>query len=93
MKQKFENICHAYVESFLRKHNFFYEENGEYSDYEWVGDEVGGILCVADYYISFDDIRRDIDECVNKKLYFEYYDYVLENDKRINYKSYLMGAR
>lgn len=93
LQTKFQAICELYVEAFMRKHSFYDEETGEYNSYDWVGDEIGGIACLADYFINFDDIRRDIDESVSKNVYFEYYDYCLENEKKINYKSYLMGAR
>ena len=77
----------------MRKHGFFDENTGQYSSYDWVGDEIGGILELSGYYINFDDIRRDIDESISKDVYFEYYDYCVEKEKKINYKSYLMGAR
>ena len=93
LKTKFETVCEMYVEAFMRKHGFFDDRTGEYADCGWVAGEVGGILYLADYFINFDDMRRDIDEEVPKDKYFEYYDYCLENEKSINYKSYLMGGR
>ncbi|HHV04429.1 MAG TPA: hypothetical protein GXX64_11105 [Bacteroidales bacterium] len=93
LKTKFETVCEMYVEAFMRKHGFFDDRTGEYADYEWVADEVGSILCLADYFINFDDIRRDIDEEVPKDKYFEYYDHCIETEIKINYKSYLMGGR
>lgn len=93
LKIKYEAICELYVEFFMRKHGFFDEKNGEYYDYSWVGYEIGGILCLADYFINFDDMRRDIDEEVPKDKYFEYYDHCIETERKINYKSYLMGVR
>lgn len=93
MKKQFENIAKDYVEAFLRKHQMYDEETGEYYSYEWVSNEIGSVLCVSDYYIPFDDIRYDIDNAVPKDIYFQYYDYVLENDSKINYRSYLKGMR
>lgn len=93
LKTKFQQVCMDYLGAFMRKHGFFDENTGEYADFDWVGDEIGGIANIADHFINFDDIRRDIDEEVSKDKYFEYYDYCVENESRINYKSYLMGAR
>ena len=92
LQQKFESIVELYVEAFLRKHGFFDDETGEYSEYDWVADDVGTILEVADRYISFDDIRHDIDNAIPKDRFFEWYDYCVENESKINYRSFLMGA-
>lgn len=89
LQPKFESITKQYVEAFLRKHGFFEEEDGEYCEYDWVADEVGGILCLADYFINFDDIRRDIDNCVQKDKFLEWYYFCLEGDTTINYKNWL----
>ena len=93
LQDKFESIAQLYVEAFLRKHGFFDDETGEYAEYDWVADNVGGILVVADRYIGFDDIRHDIDNAIPKDEFFEWYDYCVENEANINYKSFLMGAR
>lgn len=90
---RYEAICELYVERFLVKHGFYDEESGELNEWEYVGEEVGGIVCLGDYFIGFDDIRTDIDERVPKETYFEYYDYCVWNNKNINYKSFLKGAR
>lgn len=89
LQLKFESITQQYVEAFLRKHGFFEEENGEYVEYDWVVGEVGGILCLADYFINYDDIRRDIDNCIPKTEFLEWYYFCLEGDTKINYKNWL----
>ena len=93
MKSKYEKIANKYVKRFLRKQGFFDELNGEYYEYSWGHDGVGGAIEVSDYFISFEDIRTDIDRDVEKGVYFEYYNHVIENEVNINYRSYLMGAR
>lgn len=93
INKRYRKIVKKYVKRFLRKHDFFDDATGEYSDYRWVGDDIGETLEIGDYCISFDDIRLDIDAEADKETYFEYYDYVIENEKNINYRSYLMGAR
>lgn len=93
MKSKYEKIANKYVKRFLRKQGFFDELNGEYYEYSWGLDGVGGTIEVSDYFISFEDIRTDIDREVEKGVCLEYCDHVTENERNINYKSYLMGAR
>lgn len=92
LKDRYEAICELYVERFLRKHGFFDEEDGEYSEWEWVN-SVGGIVEVGDYYIGFGDILLDIDELVDKDMFFSYYDYITKEEKNINYSSFIRGAR
>ena len=95
LQDKFQAIVECYVEAFLRKHGFYDDDTGEYCDYDWVADEVGGILCVSDYFFGFDDIRYDIDNAVQKDTFFAWYDYSMGNliKKKVNYKSYCKGAR
>lgn len=92
LQQQFSTVCQAYVETFFRKHGLM-EDSGEYFDYDWVADETGGILTVGDYFINFDDIRRDVDESVAKGWFFKWYNYNLENETSINYKSWLKGYK
>ena len=93
LQQKFESIAQLYVEAFLRKHGFFDDDTGEYSEYSWVANDAWTILEVADRYISFDDVRDDIDNAIPKDRFFEWYDYCVENESKINYRSFLMGTR
>jgi hypothetical protein len=93
LQQKFESVVELYVEAFLRKHGFFDDDTGEYLEYSWAGCNIGTIIEVADRYIAFDDIRHDIDHAIPKDRFFEWYEYCLENETKINYKSFLMGAR
>lgn len=92
LKTRYIAICELYCEHFLRKHGFFDDETGEY--YDWCYNDVGSCLEVSDYFISFDEVRYDIDNNVPKERYFEYYDYALEKasedgGKLCNYASFL----
>ena len=94
LKQYYDTVCNLYVLEFLKKHGFWDEEDNEPYNCDWVGDEIGGILCVSDYYIGFNDIKLDIDKDVSKDVFFEYYYwYTVDNEKNINYRSYLKGMR
>ena len=94
LSENFEALANLYVEAFLRKHGLFDDENGDYYDWSWVAGDVGGIVEVADYFIVVDDIRYDIDNFVQKDLFFQWYNFRLKNEEsKINYKSFAKGLR
>lgn len=93
LQSRFKAICEEYLHAFMRKHEFCDDETGEYSYAYWIGDDVGGIVEISDYFIPFNDIRIDIDKCVPKDVYFKYYDYSIYGDGRANYENYLKGVR
>lgn len=92
LQERFENICEDYLHAFMRKHEFYDAETGEYVEYYWVSDDVGGVVCLADYFITLDEIRYDIDNGVDKDVYFKYYESRIEKEHNINYKHYIQGA-
>jgi len=62
----------------------------------WIADEVGGVLCVGDYFFNIRDIADFIRYKYTRKMLFKYYDYVFKEHqaKRIpinikNFKSNL----
>lgn len=89
LKTNYEKIVQNYLEVFCQKQNceFMY----------WIADEVGGVACfVNEYFISFNDIRYDIDNNIEKGTIFKWYDeieYSIENKKIINYQSYCQGFK
>ena len=93
-RAKFAQACAEYIEAFCQKH--FDCGVGECEIF-WVRDEVGGILMLNDYFLSFLDLKYDIDHDVPKDQFFAWYDYALRvkaaTDTDINYQSYLAGFR
>ena len=86
MKKEYEKIVSKYVEAFEKKHSMEFDF--------WVADLVGTVSCFQnEYYISFEDIRLDLDNDINKDMFFEWYDLSLElamaNKPVINYYNYL----
>lgn len=62
-------------------------------DWEWVNDDVSGIICFADYYIGFGDILECLKKDIPQEKFLEYYDWNLENyPKHINLNSFIVGA-
>ncbi len=87
LKERFESIVQEYVEVFEAKHNIELDH--------WAGDEIGGVGCFGDYFFSFYDIKTDIDNDVDVKLIYEWYDENLEAGigNTINYYSFIKGLR
>lgn len=73
--------------------DYFCEKQGLYFEY-WVGDCVGEIACFEDIFLNFDDIIHDLKNNAPKGLIIDWYFEQLKNkNQRINYRSYIMGAR
>jgi len=85
IKQRYENCVMQYVEKFCNKHDLDFDG--------WIGDYFGEVADMSDLFIDFYDIRYDIDYNIDKHLYKEWYYYRLENNIKVNYRSYLKGAR
>ena len=89
LSDDFEMIVGEYMMEFCRKQEMDF-------DY-WVGDNIGEVAAMGEYFFDFMDIKRDIDYDVPKGeiLYWflsnmELYD---RHGRTINYKSYIMGLR
>lgn len=79
-----------YIELFEKKHELSFDF--------WVADLSGTIACFSmDYYVSFEDVRLDLEKDVPKDLFFEWYnlaiDLGLEGEPIINYYSFLKGRK
>lgn len=70
LREKFESICNYYVSLFCQKHDL------SYVNADWVGDAVGGTICIAgEHFIDFRDVRYDIDNDVPVGQYEAWDDY------------------
>lgn len=94
LKQAYEQAVNNYLMAFCHKHEFDYTD----AKNSWVGNDVGGIVCVADYYVNLDTIRTDIDRDAPVDEFVKWYDYTLRigmidiNAPMPNYDSWLMGC-
>ena len=88
LKQQYENIVDQYLTLFCEKQGVHKDNN------DWCAGYVGGVIDINDAYLSFDEIRLDIDTNQPKGAIFKW---VWENDyltgKIINYQSYIKGLR
>lgn len=92
LKNTWKQVCNEYLKLFCEKHECFYE-----GDEAWVGNEPGTVADVADCFINMDVIRYDIDNDIEPKMFWEWYDYWCECNyldlNEINYQSYCKGLR
>ncbi len=81
MKKRYDNVVNEYVEAFLKRQDM----EGQFE--HWVGNMIGGICAVGDYFFNFDDIRYDVDNEIPIGYLLEWYDDQVEiGSKDINSK-------
>ncbi len=63
-----------------------------YDNTDWVGNEIGGVICINDYWFNFDDILGYLKHKYSAKKMFEHYDYALDRKEKgktvVNIKNY-----
>ena len=86
IKKRLDNCIDLYTDLFCQKQEVYADG--------WIGERKGGINCFADAFLSFDDIRTDLELDAPKGLIFDWYwDNVKNQGKEINYYSYIKGLR
>jgi hypothetical protein len=86
IKKRLDNCIDLYTDLFCQKQEVYAAG--------WIGEIKGGINCFADAYLSFEDIRTDLELDAQKGMVFEWYWDNVENEgKAINYYSYVLGLR
>ncbi len=73
LRKNFENAVEDYCKAFCKKY-----ELEDYSPDMWVGDHIGGIIEVSDYFFNFDDVKYCIDNDVDWMELTTWYDYCIE---------------
>ena len=90
LQRRWKNVCEEYLVSFCDKH----EINPKTA--RWVGDEVGGVADLGDYFVDLLTIIYDVDNHIEKDKFFNWYNKQLEyadlNMKYLNYQSFCKGA-
>lgn len=92
LKQKFEEVCNAYLDAFVKRHDLV--------SADWVDPGVCEIVCANDdAFLDFDDIRYDVDNAASLSVneIWDWLDYCrrleyLECPKKINFPSWCKGA-
>lgn len=92
LKRQFEEVCKAYLNAFVKRHDLV--------SADWVDPGVCEIVCANDdVFLDFDDIRYDIDNAASLSVneIWDWLDYCrrleyLECPKKINFPSWCKGA-
>jgi hypothetical protein len=71
VKGLYEDGCRLYLKMFCIKHGFYCDASS------WVGDDVGGVASVADYFVDMATIRADVDLDAPDEAFGQWYDYCL----------------
>lgn len=87
--KQWEMATHNLTNEFIDK--YF---KGSANDVFWVGDDIGGVFSINDYFFDLDRMREAIKYNASSKRLFEYQDKELDlamKDKKmdINFKTYL----
>ena len=90
LRLAYEAAVTNYLSAFMKQYDLSCDPE------PWVGNEVGTIAEIGDYFFDFQDIKRCVDEDVKWEDLIEWYDYNCEGGmlglNQINLKSWLMGA-
>lgn len=69
LRTEYATVVRKYCEVFAEKH-----ELGE-EPFDWVAQDIGGVIEFGDYYFNFDDIRTDIDRDASIDEIFSWYNH------------------
>ena len=90
LRLAYEAAVTNYLSAFMKQYDLSCDPE------PWAANEIGTIAEVGDYFFSFYDIKRCVDENVKWEDLIEWYDYTTEVSilglTTINLKSWLMGA-
>ena len=90
LRLAYEAAVENYLSAFMKQYDLTCDPE------PWVGNEIGTIAEIGDYFFDFQDIKRCVDEDVKWEDLIEWYDYNCEGGmlglNQINLNSWLMGA-
>lgn len=91
-KDLYNRGCNAYLQLFCEKHDYDYDD----AKNSWVANEVGGIVCIADYFVDMQTIIDDVDLSTTEDEFLNWYGYCLDAAEfelpTPNYKSWVKGC-
>jgi len=89
--KKLEENIESFKEYFIKK----YFGSSKNIEHYWISDEIGGVLSVADYFFSLNDMVEFVRNRYTPKKMFEYYDYALTYNMKDKHKKgdYLINIK
>ena len=85
LSDQYEKACNEYLLEFCAQM--------ELSNEGWVGNDVGGVAYVGDYFIGMSDLMVAVDNGIDLDALLEWYDYgVIVGSGAPNLKSWLAGC-
>jgi hypothetical protein len=88
-KEMYDQAVHQYCELFCE---IMWDDSTVYDPDYWVAGDIGTIICIADYWFSFSDIKEVVDKNIDRDTVFEWYGCTMEGGK-INLYHYWKGLR
>lgn len=74
LSERFVALAEDYRREFMK--TYFSDDDGSIAMSDWVGDEIGSVLCVSDdLYFDFDDMRYCVDNNVQEEDLMQWYEY------------------
>lgn len=91
LKTEWQELCNKYLKKFCDKHEYTYEPDC------WVANDPGIIANIGDMFVSMENIRYDIDNCIDIDCFEAWYwkaleVYELVGEKYMNYESFCQGC-
>jgi hypothetical protein len=84
-------VTYELVEEFVKL--YFTYEDGSRPDWRWVGDDIGGIVDINDWYLfDLDRIVEAIKYNCSKKILLHYYEDLMDLEGKklgVNFKNYI----
>jgi hypothetical protein len=91
LKSEWQELCNKYLKKFCDKHEYTYETDC------WVANDPGTIANIGDMFVSMENIRYDVDNCIDIECFEAWYwksleVYELVGEKYMNYESFCQGC-
>jgi len=77
LKNKYNKICNKYVEIFCKKNKLYFKG--------WIGDNIGGVSGINDYFFDFDDIKYAVDNEIKFSWVSDWYYFEMDFHKTAHY--------
>lgn len=88
LKEEYESIIERITIYFASK----YFKDYVYDNTDWVGNEIGGVICINDYWFTPENMLDYLKHKYSAKKMFEHYDYAMNRKEKgktvVNIRNY-----